>query len=295
MLAVHAAKYARSRQVELHFLHVHHGLQAGADQWQAHVHDLAHRLNVPCHSLRVRVDQSGGDGMESAARTARYQALASLAAPLGVTHILLAHHQDDQAETVLLRLLRGAGPEGLGAMAPMRVRDGLVYLRPWLEVARSEILRLAGQFGELTGWHPVCDPTNSDDRYTRAAVRERLAPVLDDRWPGWQANLVRHAGLSREMALVLDEVASNDFKQLEPAADAGSFSLRKWRELPEHRQALLLRYWLALQGQRMPTQARLQDLMRQLRHLHAMGHDRQMQVKHGDRYIRCIKGRIILD
>ena len=214
MLAVHAAKYARSRQVELHFLHVHHGLQAGADQWQAHVYDLAHRLNVPCHSLRVRVDQSGGDGMESAARTARYQALASLAAPLGVTHILLAHHQDDQAETVLLRLLRGAGPEGLGAMAPMRVRDGLVYLRPWLEVARSEILRLAGQFGELTGWHPVCDPTNSDDRYTRAAVRERLAPVLDDRWPGWQANLVRHAGLSREMALVLDEVASNDFKQL---------------------------------------------------------------------------------
>ncbi|NGM88717.1 tRNA lysidine(34) synthetase TilS [Parapusillimonas sp. SGNA-6] len=295
MLAVHAALYARRKGIELHCFHIHHGLQDTADAWQDHAHVLAALLQLPCHSKVVEVDLSNGDGIESAAREARYRALASLAALAGVQHILLAHHRDDQAETVLLRLLRGTGPTGMAAMSPSSTRDGLIYLRPWLDLGRPAILEQARAFAALTGWHPVQDPTNADDTYTRAAVRERLTPALNERWPGWQGNLLRHARQSAELKEVLDEVAAQDFGTLDPSADGGSFSLAAWRGLSHGRQALVLRYWLSLLDQRMPTDARLQDLMRQLRGLHALGHDRQMQVKHGQAWIRCLKGRVFLD
>lgn len=294
MLAVHCTLFARAHAIPLHFFHVHHGLQCVADQWQAHVHDLAWRLDVPCHSIMAQVDVSQGDGMESAARDARYDAFSQLAQLTGVKHIFLAHHRNDQAETVLLRLLRGAGPGGLAAMAPCSIREGLSYLRPWLDVGRASILMQAKLFFELSGWQAVVDPSNADDRYTRAALRTRLTPELDARWPGWQGNLVRHARLSGEAQQILDEVAAADFALLEPAADRRSFSLAAWRRLSPPRQALVLRYWLALCAQRMPTDARLQDLMRQMRGLHALGHDRQMQVRHGTTTIRCRLGRVML-
>ncbi len=295
MLAVHAAIFARRNKLALHFFHVHHGLQEAAAQWQSRVHDLAHWLGVPCHSLMVSVDISGGAGMEAAARDARYEALRSMATLTGVAHILLAHHRNDQAETVVLRLLRGSGPAGLAAMASAMERQGLTYLRPWLDVDRAVILEQAHKFFNVAGWAPVDDPSNANDKYTRAAVRERLVPALNERWPGWQGILVRHARQSAEMQEVLDEVAAQDFAGLSPADDDASFSLASWRGLTIARQALVLRYWLTRHGVRMPTDARLQDIMRQLRGLHAMGHDRQMQVKHGPVWIRCIKGRVLLD
>ncbi|MGB5806775.1 tRNA lysidine(34) synthetase TilS, partial [Castellaniella sp.] len=118
MLALHAAQTARGRGLRLHCFHIHHGLQAEADDWLIQAHRLAGLLRVCCHSRRVTVDVDGR-GMEAAARDARYTALAELAAHAGVGHLLLAHHQDDQAETVLLRLLRGTGPLGLAAMRPV--------------------------------------------------------------------------------------------------------------------------------------------------------------------------------
>jgi tRNA(Ile)-lysidine synthase len=295
MLAVHAAHWARLQSVDLHIFHIHHGLQTPADDWQARVHSLAQRLGLPCHSLRTLVDVEQGIGVEASARDARYAALAQLASMTGVSHVLLAHHQDDQAETVLLRLLRGSGPGGLGAMAPAMQRDGIVYLRPWLDQPRTIILDQALSFKELTGWHAVDDPSNADDRYTRSALRERLTPALTERWPGWQAILARHARQSAQAERVLQEVAGQDFMTLDPQDDGRSFSLLAWRELSLDRQALVLRHWLARQGMRMPTQARLDDWMRQLRGLHALGHDRQMQVKHGRIWIRCRKGRVFMD
>jgi len=295
MLAVHAAAAARDRAMDLHVFHVHHGLQDVSDQWQSHVHDLAHGLRVPCHSLRIQVDAAGGTGMEAAARDARYAAFARLAQQTGARCVLLAHHRNDQAETVLLRLLRGAGPTGLAAMAPVARRQDVTYLRPWLGVDRREILAAARDYAALTGWEPVLDPTNHDDQYTRAAVRERLVPDLDQRWPGWQATLVRHAQLSAQARDVLDEVAAHDLAGLDfPGGDDG-FSLQAWRLLTPARQALALRCWLQRLGQRMPTQARLDDVMRQLRGLHALGHDRDMRVKHGQAWIRCRAGRVFLD
>lgn len=294
MLAVHAALFARRHHIPLHFLHVHHGLQASADAWQAHVHDLAWCLGVPCHSLRVHVDVSQGDGMESAARESRYRAFQGLARQAGVKHIFLAHHRNDQAETILLRLLRGTGPAGMAGIRPRMERDGLIYIRPWLTVDRSLILSLASAFFDLTGWRPVIDPSNADDKYTRAALRERIVPALNERWPGWQVNMIRYARLNADALQVLDETAAEDFARMDACPDKLSFSLAAWRALSEPRQALVLRYWLSLLGQRMPGDARLSDLMRQLRNVHALGHDRQLRVKHGEVSIGCSRGRVFV-
>ncbi|ARP87453.1 tRNA lysidine(34) synthetase TilS [Bordetella genomosp. 9] len=292
MLAVHAAAAARERGVALHLLHVHHGLFEQADDWAQRVRKLGDALGAPVHVLRVTVPADGGVGIEAAARQARYAAFAQAAQALALRHILLAHHRDDQAETVLLRLLRGAGPAGLAAMSARTERDGLVYLRPWLDVPRAVVRAAAADYAARHGWSPVDDPSNADDRYTRAAVRKRLVPVLDARWPGWQGILARHARLAEETASILDEVARQDLASLDPSAQDGSFSLARWRQLSAPRQAQVLRCWLAQQGARMPTEARLAELLRQLRQLHSLGHDRQLAWNHGGHCVRVVRGRV---
>lgn len=295
MLAVHAALAARQRAgVELHCFHIHHGLQQAADGWLEHVHALAAGLALPCHSLRVDVAAASGKGIEAAARDARYAGLKRLAESTGVSHVLLAHHRDDQTETVLMRLLRGTGPVGLAAMAAISERGGLTYLRPWLEVDRALIVAYAREYAELSGWAAVDDPTNLDDAYTRGAVRRRLAPVLDERWPAWRSILLRHARQARELAGLLEEVASEDFSRLDASPDLTDFSLAAWRELGPARQTLVLRHWLSLHGLRAPTDARMRELCRQLRGLHALGHDRSMRLRHEEHWIVCVRGRVSL-
>lgn len=291
--AAHAVQLAGSGR-PLCFFHVHHGLQVYADAWQAHVHRLALMLGVPCLSRCVQVQAAARHGVEAAARHARRAALADMAGQAGVGHLLLAHHQDDQAETVLLRLLRGAGSAGLAAMAPASRHNGLLWLRPWLDVPRSGILQAAGAFAVDTGWHPVDDPSNRDDAYTRSALRNRLVPHLNQRWPAWQATLGRHASQARETADLLESLAARLLAGLEPAPDGLSFSLRAWRLLTAAEQALVLRHWLQCNGLPMPSQARLNDWMRQLRQLHAEGHDRHMRVRHADAWVCCHKGRVVL-
>ncbi|MGB3705645.1 MAG: tRNA lysidine(34) synthetase TilS [Castellaniella sp.] len=292
MLALHAAQTARGRGLRLHCFHIHHGLQAEADDWLIQAHRLAGLLRVCCHSRRVTVDVDGR-GMEAAARDARYTALAELAAHAGVGHLLLAHHQDDQAETVLLRLLRGTGPLGLAAMRPVTERGGLIWLRPWLDLPRSAILDSARRFEALSGWRPASDPSNVDERYARGALRAGLAPVLDARWPAWRRTLARHAGQARDLSDWVDETAHADWAGLDPAPDGRAFSLAAWRALPVSRQAPLLRHWLHALGLRMPTEARLQAWLRQLRGVHALGHDRDVRLGHEGVWIVVQRGRVL--
>lgn len=293
MLALHAAQAARARGWMIHCFHVHHGLQAEADTWLCQAHRLAALLRVSCHSRRVRVDAQGL-GVEAAAREARYKVLAELASLAGVQHVLLAHHLDDQAETVLLRLLRGAGPEGLGAMAPSTSRDGLIYHRPWLDEPRARILACAARFAAETGWQPVQDPSNDDTRYARAVVRTQLAPLLDARWPAWRRTLGRHARQARELALWQADASAQDFATLDPAPDGRDFSLSAWRALPAVRQAPVLRYWLRQLGLRMPADARLRAWLRQFREVHALGHDRAVRLRHADVWIVVRRGRVTI-
>lgn len=297
MLAAHSAYAVQQAGTgrPLYFFHIHHGLQVQADAWQTHVHRLGLLLDIPCLSRCVQVQAAARHGVEAAARNARRAALAEMAARMGVDHLLLAHHQDDQAETVLLRLLRGAGPTGLAAMAPVSHQNGLVWLRPWLDAPRSLLRQAAAAFAHVTGWHAVDDPSNRDDTYTRSALRARLVPHLNARWPGWQASLARHARQARETADMLEAFAAGLLQGLELDPDGQSFSLRAWRLLGPPEQALVLRHWLRRHGLPMPTQARLDDWMRQLRQLHAEGHDRHMRVSHAGAWLTCRKGRVELD
>ena len=215
MLLVYASLLAPKYHKRVVALHVHHGLQAPADAWAEHSQALGEMLGVEFIIKRVAVNETSGLGMEASARQARYLAYKEVACELNCAHYLLAHHQNDQAETVLLRLLRGTGAQGMGAMSAESEYDGVHYYRPWLHVPRARILAAAQEWGQVTGWYPVNDPTNHDVAYTRAAVRELLVPSLDARWPSWQSNVIRHAQLMQENSLLLSDLAEIDLANLE--------------------------------------------------------------------------------
>ena len=296
-LAICAQRVARQRKVPLHLFHVHHGLQKQADDWQTTVKALAELLDCSVHIRRVQVDLASGKGLEAAARTARHAALREMASEADVRCILMAHHQQDQAETVLMRLLRGAGVGGLAAMAWARQEGELFWVRPWLDLSKDCIVRFVTQFSDQTGWTPVQDPSNQDESLARGILRQRIMPVIADHWPNWAQTLSRHARqaaqadelLSRYGELLLRQVSIID----EPGANAPpKISLPLWRGLAQPEQVLVLRIWLSDAGALMPTQSRLAELIRQLRQVHAMGHDRDLTWQQKDCTVRCIGGQL---
>lgn len=292
MLLVAAATIAAQQKKTIHAIHVHHGLQATADAWAMHTAELAQQVGVAFHYLPVQVATDTGKGVEAAARQARYIAFENWAANHHCHHILLAHHRDDQAETMLLRLLRGAGVQGMAGMAAHIRRGSLQLYRPWLDVGRERILQAAAAYEVQTGWGPVQDPTNRDEKYTRAAVRTMLTPVLNRRWPQWQGNLLRHARVMAESTLLLQDLGDMDLQHCRLTEDGLAFSLARWRELPPHRQANVLRQWLRRLHIAMPTEARLNQWLRQLRQVHALGHDRNILLKHQGCDIVCRRGQV---
>ena len=293
-LALIAAEHCTATKRSLCFFHVHHGLMAEADAWVAHLQQFSQALKISLQVRHVQVDLAAGLGIEGAARDARYLALAQLCTEHGVAALLLAPHRQDQAETVLLRLLRGTGVSGLAAMRVDVQRGGMRLLRPWLEVERAELLAVAQAYEQRTGWAAVQDPSNTDPKYARGALRSALAPVLNTYWPAWCQTLVRHAKQAGEANEVLAEVAALDLAALDVKPEDQSFSLLAWRSLSAARQALVVRHWLQEQGVAMPGERRLADLLRQLRQLHALGHDRELLWQHGVVAVRCQQGRVVL-
>ena len=293
-LAMIAATLCHAQSRPLYLFHIHHGLYAQADEWQNRVEQLAAHLAVPIVVSQVQVRADSGKGLEAAARQARYQALSRMAFEHQLNALLLAHHRQDQAETVLLRLLRGAGVQGLSAMRDDVQRDGLRLLRPWLAIDRSELLALVSAFSLRTGWQPVADPSNTDPQYARGALRRDVVPALEAHWPAWRQTLARHARQAQEAVEVMDEVAASDLSALDRNELDGSFSLKLWRLLSPARQALVLRYWLQQQGVAMPGDRKLSELLRQLRQLHQLGHDRDLLWRHDSYVVRCRQGRVQL-
>ena len=293
-LALLTAEHCARTLRPLYFFHVHHGLMSQADTWVAHLQQFSQELKIPLQVRYVQVDLAAGLGVEGAARDVRYTALAQLCHEHGVAALLLAHHRQDQAETVLLRLLRGTGVSGLAAMQADVQRSSMRLLRPWLEVERAELLAVAHAYEQRTGWAAVQDPSNTDPKYARGALRSALAPVLNTYWPAWCQTLVRHARQAGEANEVLAEVAALDLAALDFKPEDQSFSLLPWRALSAARQALVVRHWLQDQGVAMPGERRLADLLRQLRQLHALGHDRELLWQHGSVAVRCKQGRVVL-
>lgn len=295
-LAIEACAWARNHARGLRLLHVHHGLQQQADAWTETVRQLASLLDLALDIRHVKVDLNSGHGLEGAARNARYAAIESMAHENHVGVILLAHHQQDQAETVLMRLLRGAGVTGLAGMAQTTERSGLYWVRPWLDVPRQDILDSLVAFSVQTGWLPVDDPSNFDDNLARGTLRSKVIPAIRTHWPSWHQTLTRHA----EQAAQADRLLVRYGKQLlaqittDSAADWPVLSLAQWRELQSDEQVLVIRVWLRLAGVQMPTDRRLADLLRQLRQVHALGHDRDLQWQQRDCRISCIRGQLHL-
>ena len=191
-------------------IHVHHGLQAAADGFEQHCVALCHQLGVPLRVQRLDARPAPGQSPEDAARQARYQALTAVALEdhaLGaIQSMAIAQHADDQAETLLLALSRGAGVAGLAAMPAQWERGGLVWHRPLLQVAAADVRQWLK--AQSQAW--VEDPTNRDERYTRNRIRAQLLPVLEAAFPSFRETFARSAANAAQAAELLQELARQE-------------------------------------------------------------------------------------
>ena len=232
------AHHPPARAARLRALHVHHGLHPQADRWTAHCEHLCAALDVELTIVPVSVARDAGGGLEAAARDARYLAFAATLAD-GDT-LALGHHRGDQAETFLLRALRGSGTGGLGAMRRWRTLGNAQLWRPLLDTARTDLLAHAQAHG--LAW--IEDPSNRDVDFDRNFLRERVLPLLRERWPRVDAAFARSAGLLADADALL---ADGDVIALAQAATADRWcvSASELRRLPAARRARVLRRWIA--------------------------------------------------
>lgn len=232
--ALAASADVRARGVRA--AHVHHGLHPHADAWAAHCERICATLDVPLTVVRVRV-QLDGDGPEASAREARMQAFEETLRDGEA--LALAHHQDDQAETFLLRAMRGSGVEGLRAMRHWR-RFGRGWLwRPLLDVPRAALLDYARRHG--LEW--IDDPSNTDVALDRNFLRHRVLPLLRERWPHADAALARSAALQAEAAMLL-ATEDRHLLQLARAGSTDTLSVPVLYGWPAARRARVLRRWI---------------------------------------------------
>jgi len=256
--------------------HVHHGLQPAADDFERHCSALCARLDVPLLRRRVDARPARGQSPEDAARRHRYEAFDALAlasqAQAAIKTVVIAQHADDQVETILLALSRGAGLPGLSAMPARWQRGDVAYRRPLLGVPAAAIrawLRARGQ-----GW--VEDPSNADERYTRNRIRARLLPALQACWPAYRTTFARSAAHAAEAQQILADVAAQDLAHcgVPPRLDA-------LQTLSAPRQANLLRHWLASTHAQTPSSAQLAALLAQVAAARTRGHRIQLKVGAG--------------
>lgn len=240
----------------LRALHIDHGLSADSGLWAVHCRRFCESLGIPLDVARVTVDLTRGEGTESAARRARYAAFVS-SLHTG-ERLVLAHHRDDQVETVLLKLLRGAGPEGLAGMRPLRPLGAGDLWRPLLDLPRTALLAHVAEHALAT----VADPSNTDPRIARGYLRGTVVPALMEQWPQAAASITHSARLCRDAAESLQEAwmaALPDLEREENTLDASG-----WLALPPAWRAPLLDYWLHRSGLRAPTTAQREALERQV-------------------------------
>ncbi len=245
----------RTPLMQVRAVHVNHHLLPQADAWADHCRAVASSLAVTLEVIDIHVAPGAGVSPEAAARAARYRALESRLAEDEM--LLTAHHQEDQLETVLLQLLRGAGVAGLAAMPEDAPFGRGRHLRPLLGIARAvleELVRAAG-----LSW--VEDSSNTDVRYDRNYLRHRVLPVLRERWPGAAGTVARTARHLAEAQSLLDDLARID---LAGAVEDGGLSLEKLRELAPPRARNLLRFWIRASGFPPPSTVKLHDILRQM-------------------------------
>jgi len=288
MVLLHlASNWCREHGVTLSAFHVHHGLSPHADAWLGHVESAARALGAGFEARRVNVDKRGS-GTEAAARKLRYRALGEMCGQHGATLLLTAHHLDDQAETVLLQLLRGSGPAGLSGMdaansAPELLGNPeLVMARPLLPLSRTALEAHARD--NALSW--VEDESNLDPRYARNALRHRVMPALAEAFPGFQQRFARSAAHAQSAQRLLDELAEQD---LAASLVDDAVDVARVRAMSLDRAYNMLRHWFRVRGLAMPSTAWLVEMVAQL--LEAR-HDAQLLVTHPACHIRRHRDRL---
>ena len=253
--AMHRFRQNNAEQFHLSAVHVHHGLSARADDWADFCICLCQSYDVPCEMIRVCVPRSSGEGLEAAARRQRYSVFETVEAD----GLLLAHHRGDQAETVLLNLLRGAGVAGAAGMHHERPQSrGATLLRPLLEATRSQIENYAAEHG--LRW--VEDDSNDNRHFRRNFLRHDILPELEEKFHGAEKSLARAAGHFAEAARLLEDLAALDKAAV--VAPSGRLRLSLLNTLPPARARNLLRYAWSVAGFRAPDARWINEALKQL-------------------------------
>ena len=256
---------------EVYAVHVHHGLQAAADDFERHCKAFCSEKQIPFHSIHVNARHLTGQSPEDAARQARYHALANvLSSEWGglVKDIALAQHADDQIETVLLALSRGSGLPGLSGMRAQWLQEGITFHRPLLGVSAQELKKWAKSQG--LKW--VEDPSNEDESFTRNKIRKKILPPLLEAFPNIRETLSRSAAHIAQAQSLLKELAEEDL-----AFVGNAPHIKALQTLSEARRSNVLRHWLSAQGCRAST-AQLRELNRLIMACTTRGHDIQLKV-----------------
>ncbi len=256
--------------------HVNHGLQAAADTFERHCDTFCEALNLHLPTrlcvARVKVDLPPGASLEAQAREARYGALAALARAHGVGTVLLAQHADDQIETVLIALSRGAGLAGISGMALEFEHDGVQFARPMLEVV-PDGLKPWLHASEIPFLE---DPSNADERFTRNRLRQRVLPPLKAALPALHTTLARSARLARVAQDLIEEVSAEDLGRVGDPP-----SIRMLQALGQQRRANVVRHWLKVRHQTTGSEAQTMELLRVIQSCVTRGHGIHIRVGRG--------------
>ncbi len=269
-------------------IHIHHGVQAAADGFASHCESVCAELGVPLKVSRVDGRPAPGQSPEDAARRARYLAFKAIALVgyaqsdiniIAFKSIAIAQHADDQVETLVLALSRGAGLAGLAGMPAHWQRDGISYHRPLLGVSAADIRAwLATRAVPF-----IEDPTNADEKFTRNRIRARILPVLQDVFPHFRDTFARSAAHAAQAQVILNEVGVQDLAAVS-SAGLGRPLIAKLQNLSLPRQANVLRYWLKYEFQLAPSAAQLDELLHQVAACTTRGH--QINIKVGNGFVK---------
>ncbi len=267
--------------------HIHHGLQAAADDFERHCVTLCSAWQVPLAVVRVQARHAPGDSPEDAARRARYAALADAARTHRAQRVWLGQHADDQVETLLLALSRGAGLPGLAAMPARFERDGVHFERPLLAVPGADLRAWLQALG--IEW--VEDPSNQDAAFTRNRIRLQLMPALEAAFPQFRETFTRSARHAAQAQALIEQVAAQDLATaLAPTAggkggngigEGAGLPIAAMHALTRERQANLLRHWLRAVHHTAPTAAQLEEVLGQVAACRTRGHRIHLRVGAG--------------
>ena len=292
---LHQAHTTKSVRPKIVAFHIHHGLQKAADEWLLFCEALAKKYQIDFDFRLLHIDTKLNAGnIEARARAARYEALTELCVYHSIEDLLLAHHQNDQAETVLLQLMRGAGVAGLSGMPESRVLatsagevSGITLWRPLLHLRREELEAYARE--HKLKW--IEDPSNRSSKYRRNAVRKSILPKLESIQPGATANLARSADVLAQAQQLLDRLAQQDGKKIHNAK-TNVLCVQPLLDLNASDPAAannVLRYWLKVAGLAMPSFERLQSWWLDLQQARS---DAKLEWLHDECSIRLWRGQL---